>query len=733
MASETSIKIKLQCENLIEGIDEAAGKFERFSSKAEQAINKVDHTTVKFNETQKRVFDNLTKKYFSTAGAVEKVSATYEKLRKKQQDGIELTADEIIKLQQLKKEYKDNSAEMAKVAKSLSLIAKEATLATKVAVGGANLCTALSAGLGNFMSDAIGGLVGGLTSTIEKFASLGLAAQQLSSQFSAMTGSVEKGTAAYEVFNDVSRNTNYDQAAVMNMGKELMNMGYSAQNAAELISLCANTAAGLGQDISGAQQLVDIVSKIQSTGKLSTRDIEALAQAGLDMEQVFSNMGMTAKEAMTGFQKGTIDSRVAIEALEQYMSTFDGKMAESQNNIVDQWNGITGNLQECCAQIGKFISDAFMKTDILSGLIDLTQAFIDLIRGEGCGAFKAFGDIIKWSLGLVSPIVKVIIDGIKVLMIIVNELGEAFNAVCTAIYDKLSWILDPLMKVGSILADIFTTLGQKIDTEINESFKQTFSGGPNNDTVSAEGGDGNNFRTSLSAMVAEETEAADNLTTAYGKVANAQTAMLNNSTQLAAQSKTTINWAGELTNAFSKMGSDILKNGINFMDGLKNAFKSFAESVINQLMNIAMKALIVNALTGLFGGGGGGIISGEQFGLGKVPKFGFADGGFVSGEGTSVSDSIPAMLSNGEYVLNADAVKAVGRPQLDAINNGARHYASGGYVGSGGTSGGGGITVNVSAMDASGFADYLSRGGLDAIKQALFENERSFGSAVGVW
>ncbi|MCQ2363185.1 MAG: tape measure protein [Acidaminococcaceae bacterium] len=599
--------------------------------------------------------------------------------------------------------------------------------------------------------EVLGGILGGagaiLTAKITTFAvdgvkaiaDLGLATQQISSQFAAMTGSAEKGTAAYEAFNDVSRNTNYDQTAVMNMGKELMNIGYSAQNAADLISLCANTAAGLGQDISGAQQLVDIVSKIQSTGKLSTHDIEALAQAGLDMEQVFSNMGMTAAEAMAGFKKGTIDSRAAIEALEQYMGTFDGKMAESQNNIIDQWNGITGNLQECCAQIGKFISDAFMKTDILSGLIDLTQAFIDLIRGEGCGVFKVLGDVIKWSLGLVSPIVKVIVDGIKVLMLVVNELGEAFNTVCAAIYDKLSWILDPLMQVYDTLAGIFSSLGKEIDTEINKSFKETFSTNLT-DSSSAEGtyqqDTGNNFRTSLSSMVAEEMEAAENLSTAYNNVANAQTTMLNNGAQLAAQSKTTINWAGELTNAFGKMGSDILKNGINFMDGLKNAFRNFAESVINQLMNIALKAIMVNALTGLFGGGSS-IISGEQFGLGKVPKvpsFGFADGGFVSGEGTSTSDSIPAMLSNGEYVLNAAAVRNVGRPQLDAINAGARHYVSGGYVGgAAGTFGGRAVTFNVSALDTSGFADYLAKGGLDAIKQALFEEERGFSSAVGVW
>ncbi|MGN6724112.1 MAG: phage tail tape measure protein [Marmoricola sp.] len=51
----------------------------------------------------------------------------------------------------------------------------------------------------------------------------------------------------------------------------------------------------------------------------------------------------------------------------------------------------------------------------------------------------------------------------------------------------------------------------------------------------------------------------------------------------------------------------------------------------------------------------------------------FAVGGFngpVFGPGTGTSDSIPAMLSNGEYVVKASSVARVGVPYLDQINAG---------------------------------------------------------------
>lgn len=47
----------------------------------------------------------------------------------------------------------------------------------------------------------------------------------------------------------------------------------------------------------------------------------------------------------------------------------------------------------------------------------------------------------------------------------------------------------------------------------------------------------------------------------------------------------------------------------------------------------------------------------------------FAKGGKVEGPGTGTSDSIPAMLSNGEYVINAEAAQAIGYDTLDQIND----------------------------------------------------------------
>jgi len=81
-----------------------------------------------------------------------------------------------------------------------------------------------------------------------------------------------------------------------------------------------------------------------------------------------------------------------------------------------------------------------------------------------------------------------------------------------------------------------------------------------------------------------------------------------------------------------------------------------------------------------------------------------ASGGYISGPGTPTSDSIPAMLSNGEYVINAKSVQAAGLPMLDSINR----MAAGGLV-----------SYNVPTMSTGGRVRF-SEGGLASSSSSLY-------------
>lgn len=196
----------------------------------------------------------------------------------------------------------------------------------------------------------------------------------------------------------------------------------------------------------------------------------------------------------------------------------------------------------------------------------------------------------------------------------------------------------------------------------------------------------------------------------------------------------TISKIQQTSNQLAKDFSGAITDWITGAKSFGDAMKSVLQQLISQLIQAALYATIVAACTG----GGGGFAARWKGAFGKA----FASGGSVAGPGTGTSDSVPAMLSNGEYVLNAQAVDRLGVPFLNGLNTGRlRGFASGGLVGSGGaynrpasvasssSSRSNSITLNVSALDASSFADFLARGGMQVLKQATLDDNRNFNTA----
>lgn len=196
----------------------------------------------------------------------------------------------------------------------------------------------------------------------------------------------------------------------------------------------------------------------------------------------------------------------------------------------------------------------------------------------------------------------------------------------------------------------------------------------------------------------------------------------------------TISKIQQTSNQLAKDFSGAITDWITGAKSFGDAMKSVLQQLISQLIQAALYATIVAACTG----GGGGFAARWKGAFGNA----FASGGSVAGPGTGTSDSIPAMLSNGEYVLNAQAVERLGVPFLNGLNTGRlRGFASGGLVGSGGaynrpasvasssSSTSSSITLNVSALDASSFADFLARGGMQVLKQATLDDNRNFNAA----
>lgn len=95
---------------------------------------------------------------------------------------------------------------------------------------------------------------------------------------------------------------------------------------------------------------------------------------------------------------------------------------------------------------------------------------------------------------------------------------------------------------------------------------------------------------------------------------------------------------------------------------LKEAFHDMAQQILAELLRIAIQKYIIGTIMKVTGLDSGGFANGGEVGS-------YAYGGFVSGPGGPKEDRIPAMLSAGEFVINAKSTKQF-LPLLKRINDG---------------------------------------------------------------
>jgi hypothetical protein len=122
-----------------------------------------------------------------------------------------------------------------------------------------------------------------------------------------------------------------------------------------------------------------------------------------------------------------------------------------------------------------------------------------------------------------------------------------------------------------------------------------------------------------------------------------------------------------ITDSMAKGFSAMILKGRSFSEMIRGLWKDLATFVVNEISRMIAKWLVLQTLKAFapvpFKDGGAVTTFSHR------PQA-YASGGYISGAGSGTSDSIPALLSNGEYVINAYKT-SIFKPLLDMINYGS--------------------------------------------------------------
>jgi hypothetical protein len=216
------------------------------------------------------------------------------------------------------------------------------------------------------------------------------------------------------------------------------------------------------------------------------------------------------------------------------------------------------------------------------------------------------------------------------------------------------------------------------------------------------------------------------------------------------QLRTQTNIAGQQIATVKQGIQSSLTGGLNsFFDtmvqGTHNvgqAFRGLASDVLTSIAKMIAQMFIQIAVTKLLKAAAGGFAGGGLVGGGSGGGGGFAEGGLIKGPGGPKSDSIPARVSPGEYIVKESAVSAFGVENLEAINRGLKiptlerlalpKFAEGGLVGNSGIGGGGDSNINLGiGLDEGLILKHLSsKAAGNIILQHLTNNPKAAGKAL---
>lgn len=199
-----------------------------------------------------------------------------------------------------------------------------------------------------------------------------------------------------------AKETPFKTSNVISQSQKMLAMGWSSESLLKDMETIGNAASATGRGDEGLDRIVLALAQIKSKGKLSTEELNQLAEAGINAKAYIaeglgygrSDEGL--QQLASDLQKGAIGGNAAVEMILEGMKEYDGMMKTLANETA---SGIMSNIQDTfeisiIRKWGKGLQDGAIKglktfadfldknEDKLNKLGDTVQGVAEKISGR---------------------------------------------------------------------------------------------------------------------------------------------------------------------------------------------------------------------------------------------------------------------------------------------------------------------------------------------------------------
>ncbi len=237
--------------------------------------------------------------------------------------------------------------------------------------------------------------------------------QTSTAAFKTILGSGEAATAMMDQLSAFAKTSPFPRQAFIEATQQMLAFGFASEDVIPTLDAIQNAVAATGGSASSIGEIADVLSKVQSTGKITADTLNQLGFRGIDAAKLIGQgMGQTAEQIRDSISKGTLDAGQAMTVLTEQMNvTFGGAAA----NVKNTWAGATDRVKGAMRDIGSAIVEPFISKAGGGLALEWANKFADLLRKLE-PLVKPFIDAMMVKLGpalaQISPFIDRIASGI---------------------------------------------------------------------------------------------------------------------------------------------------------------------------------------------------------------------------------------------------------------------------------------------------------------------------------
>lgn len=173
-----------------------------------------------------------------------------------------------------------------------------------------------------------------------------------------LLGGAEAANAQMDKLDAFAKTSPFSKSTFISAQQQLIGFGFEASKVIPILNAVQNATAAVGGSNQQIGEIVSILAKIRSSGKIAAEDLNMLGERGLDAATLLGQgFGKSASDIRTEITKGTLDAGQAIDVL---VAQMDAKFAGAASNVKDTFAGTTDRIKAASRDIGAALAEPFV-------------------------------------------------------------------------------------------------------------------------------------------------------------------------------------------------------------------------------------------------------------------------------------------------------------------------------------------------------------------------------------